>query len=115
MRVLIDEDIPKELTAQFHMPGVIVEHVEDVGRKGLRNSDLLASISGIYDVFVTGDTNLGHQQNLRAFDLAVVLIHPPRLVIEQIEPLIPAVVAAFQTAPKHAVTTIGPQKARRPT
>jgi hypothetical protein len=64
-------------------------------------------LSGTCDILVTGDTNLGHQQDLRRFDLAVVPIHPQRLVVDQILRLIPLAVAAFPTARKHAVTTIG--------
>jgi hypothetical protein len=62
---------------------------------------------------VTGDTNLGHQPDLRRFDLAIILVRPPRLVVDQIVPLIPEVVAAFATASKHAVTTVGRPKAPR--
>jgi superfamily I DNA/RNA helicase len=42
VRVLIDEDIPKELTAQFRMPGVIVDHLE-------------LSIGESHDLAVAGD------------------------------------------------------------
>ena len=107
MRIAIDEDIPNELTPLFRGPGLVVEHVEDLGFKGTKNGELLASLSGTHDVLVTGDTNLPHQQNLDNFDIAIVLIHPRRLLIDQIRPLIPRAVAAFATATKHAVTTIG--------
>ena len=76
---------------------------------------LLAAISGSADVLVTGDTNLGHQQNLKKFNLAIILVRPPRLVVDQIIPLIPEVVAAFPTAKRHAVTTIGRPKVARST
>ena len=107
MRIVIDEDIPSELTPLFRGPGLEIQHVEEIGLKGTKNGDLLAALSGACDVFVTGDTNLGHQQNLANYDLAVVLIHPRRLVIDQIKPLIPRAVAAFPAAPKHAVTIVG--------
>lgn len=110
MRIVIDEDIPNELTPLFRGPGFVVEHVEDLGLKGKKNGELLAALSGHYDILVTGDTNLQHQQNLREFDLAVVLIHPRRLVVDQIKPLVPRAIAAFPTARKHAVTTIGVAK-----
>jgi hypothetical protein len=116
MRVVIDEDIPSELTARFLAPGHSVQHVEEIGLKGKRNGVLLAALSGSADVFVTGDTALGHQQDLRKFDLAVILIHPRLLVVEQIVPLIPLAIAAYPTARKHAVTTIGlPKEPRRKT
>ena len=113
MRVVIDEDIPASLTPRFRTAGDTVNHVEDIGLKGKRNGVLLAAISGSADVLVTGDTNLGHQQNLKKFDLAIILVRPPRLVVDQIIPLIPDVVAAFPTAKRHAVTTVGRPKVAR--
>ncbi len=118
MRIAIDEDIPNELTPLFRGPGFVVKHIEDLGLKGMKNGDLLAALSGNYDILVTGDTKLEHQQNLRAFELAVVLLHPRRLVIDQIKGLIPGAIAAFPTARRHTVTTIGatetaPRKPRR--
>ena len=114
MRVVIDEDIPKELTPLFARPGLLVDHVEDIGLKGTKNGVLLAALSANCDILVTGDTNVGHQQNLDKFDLAIVLIHPRRLVVDQITPLIEAAVAAFPAARKHAVTVIGvPTTTRR--
>lgn len=113
MRVVIDEDIPASLTWRFRAGGDIVNHVEDLGLKGKQNGLLLAAISGSADVLVTGDTSLGHQQNLKSFDLAIILVRPPRLVVDQIIPLIPEAVAAFATAKRHAVTTIGRPKVPR--
>ena len=107
MRIVIDEDIPRELTSMFSSPGVDARHVEDIGFKGMKNGDLLTALSGTCEVFVTGDTNLGHQQNLARYDLAIVVIRPRRLVVDQIKPLIPLAISALATAQKHAVTTIG--------
>jgi hypothetical protein len=107
MRVVLDEDIPRALAPLFRAPGLTVQHVEEIDLKGKKNGELLSALSGTCDILVTGDTNLGHQQNLRKFDLAIVLIHPQRLVVDQIVRLIPLAVAAFPTARKHAVTTIG--------
>lgn len=90
-----------------------VHHVEDLGLKGMRNGELLAAISGSADVFVTGDTNLGHQQNLRRFDIAIILMHPPLLVMDRIRDLIPLAIQVYATAPKHAVTVVGTPVARR--
>ena len=89
MRVVIDEDIPASLTPLFRSGGHSVQHVEELGLKGTHNGVLLAAISGSADIFVTGDANLGHQQNLDRFDLAIILVRPPRLVLDQIIPLVP--------------------------
>ena len=101
------------LTPRFRTARDTVNHVEDLGLKGKHNGVLLAAISGSADVLVTGDTNLGYQQNLKKYDLAIILVRPLRLVVDQIIPLIPEVVAAFPTAKRHAVTTIGRPKVAR--
>lgn len=112
MLIVIDEDIPRELAPLFGGPGLEVLHVEDLGFKGMRNGDLLTALSTTCDVFITGDTNLQYQQNLARYDLAIVVLHPHRLVISQIKPLIPLAIASFAAAPRHAVTTIGVDELR---
>lgn len=107
MRVVIDEDIPASLTTRFRVAGHSVDHVEDLGLKGMHNGAPLTAISGVPDILLTGDANPGFQQNLNTFDLAIILVRPPRLVVDQIIALIPEVVAAFDSAERHKVTTIG--------
>jgi hypothetical protein len=41
VRIVTDEDIPRELAPLFGGPGLDVRHVEDLGLKGMRNGDLL--------------------------------------------------------------------------
>ena len=86
MRIVIDEDIPSELAPLFGGPDLDVQHVEEIGLKGTKNGELLTALSGACDVFVTSDTNLGHQLNLAKYDVAIVLLHPGRLVLDQIKP-----------------------------
>ena len=112
MRIVIDEDIPRELAPLFGGTGLEVLHVETLGFKGMRNGDLLTTLSETCDVFITGDTKLQYQQNLARYDHAIVVLHPHRLVISQIKPLIPLAIASFATAPRHAVTTIGADELR---
>lgn len=61
----------RELAPLFGGPGLDVRHVEDIGFKGMQNGALLAALSTACDVFVTGDTNIEHQQNLAKYDLAI--------------------------------------------
>lgn len=53
MRIVIDEDIPDELTPLFRGAGLVVKHVEDLGLKGKKNGELLTALSGNYDILVT--------------------------------------------------------------
>ena len=63
MKIIFDEDIPRELTPFFGTGGHEAVHVEDFGWKGITNGDLLQRISGAYDALITDDTNMRRQQN----------------------------------------------------
>ena len=65
MRVLLDEDLDHRLRKSLGVHEVFT--VGYLGWAGLKNGELLGAAEqrGI-DVFVTGDQNLGYQQNLEA-------------------------------------------------
>jgi hypothetical protein len=67
MRILLDESLPKE--PQSELPGHDVRTVQDMGRSGVKNGDLLARSVGQFDVFLTADQNLRYQQNLGALPI----------------------------------------------
>lgn len=69
MKVLLDECVTRKLGNDFS--GHEVHTVEQAGFKGLKNGQLLRAASGNYDVLVTVDRNIHHQQNLKLFRLAV--------------------------------------------
>jgi len=50
-----------------------------------------------FDVFLTNDQNLEHQQNLLRFDLAVVVLVAVTNDIEDLRPLMPAANEAIRT------------------
>jgi len=49
-----------------------VTTVQQAGFGGLQNGLLLAALEGAFDIFVTADKNLRHQQNLTGRILAIV-------------------------------------------
>jgi len=73
MKVLLDEDLDHRLRKSLSVHEVFT--VRYLGWAGLKNGELLlaAEQSGI-DVFVTGDQNLGYQQNLDARRMAIVTL-----------------------------------------
>mgnify|MGYP000188554597 CR=1 FL=1 len=107
MKILIDEDLPTALKKHFGNRHEVF-HVEDVGLKGTPNGELFRLIAGDYDVLVTADKNQRFQQNMAIHDIAVILLRPARKVLEQLIPLVPAVLAAIPDAPRHAVTIVEP-------
>ena len=93
MKILFDQGVPVPLGRQ------LAEHVVDTaferGWSNLRNSALLdLAERDRYQLLVTTDQNLRHQQNLAARGLAIVVLLPaswPRIddiraVVEQIGP-----------------------------
>jgi predicted nuclease of predicted toxin-antitoxin system len=88
MRVLLDECLPKKLKRE--VAADLVRSVPEMGWAGTKNGALLRLAEREFDVLLTNDQNLEHQQNLRQFDLAVVVLIAPTNDIEDLRPLMPA-------------------------
>ena len=93
MRVLLDESLPVALAAE--LPGHQVETVRGHGWAGFLNGELLRRARAEFDVFVTMDRNLPHQQNLVAIGMAVVLVLAKSNRLSHLRPLIPAILEAI--------------------
>lgn len=72
-RVLLDEDVPEPLRQSFE-DGMQVETVGYRKWKGFDNGDLLEQAASEYDVLVTQDDNLSHQQDISRYDIAVIVL-----------------------------------------
>jgi hypothetical protein len=93
VRVLLDESLPVDLAEE--LPGHQVETVRGHGWVGFLNGDLLRRARADFDVFVTMDRNLPHQQNLVAIGMAVVLVLAKSNRLSDLRPLIPAILEAI--------------------
>jgi len=86
MRVLLDENIDRLLKPLFDLSW----HVVTVGERdwtGKQNGELLQAAEKEFDVFVTMDRNLPHQQNLAALNLSVVVIQSHSNAFGYVSPL----------------------------
>jgi hypothetical protein len=94
VKLLLDECVTRFLKRDF------VEHevstVEDAGLKGLENGDLLKA-AGIFDVLVTVDRNIPHQQNLSGLQIGILILSAKRNSYARLKPLVPAALKALQT------------------
>ena len=72
-RVLLDENIDRKLKRSFDLSYEVVT-VPERGWSGKKNGELLRAAELEFDVLITLDRNLQHQQNLPKYALAVVLI-----------------------------------------
>jgi hypothetical protein len=73
LRILFDQGVPKPL--QPHLAGHEVQRVYQLGWAEEKNGDLLALAEAAgFQVLVTTDQNLKHQQNLFNWKLAVSIL-----------------------------------------
>ena len=72
MRILFDRGAPVPL--KEHLPGHQVETAFERGWSRLSNGELLAAAEGRFDVLITTDQNLRHQQSLAGRKLAVLVL-----------------------------------------
>lgn len=94
MRVLLDEQLPRQLATL--LVGHEVRTVHQQGWDGLKNGELLrrAEDAG-FEAFVTADQNLEFQQNLRGSRLFVAVLVAPSNAFEDLVPRAPATLAGL--------------------
>ncbi len=88
MKILLDECLNWRLKKEFELHEVFI--VQDMGWSGIINGDLLvkASESG-FEIFIVIDKSLQFQQNLKRYNLAVIVLKTRLNRLEYIRPLIP--------------------------
>lgn len=69
MKVLLDECLPKKL--KYEIAAETVRTVPECGWASKQNGELLRLAEQEFDVLVTNDQNMEHQQTINAFDLGV--------------------------------------------
>ncbi len=95
MKVLLDECLPKKL--KHEVEADFVQTVPEAGWASKKNGELLRLAEADFDVLLTNDQNIEHQQNLRKFDLAFIVLVAPTNDITDLKPLMPAANEALKT------------------
>jgi len=78
MKVLLDENLDWRL--ERHLTGHTVTSISKVGWAGIKNGELLRRADGAFDVLVTMDKGIYHQQNLSQLKLAIVALKANQVV-----------------------------------
>jgi predicted nuclease of predicted toxin-antitoxin system len=94
LRILLDECVPRRLKRHFRDRGLVLT-VTDAGLSGYKNGQLLRRISGDYNVFITIDKSIQHQQNFASFDICLALLRVVSNDIADIEPVLPRLLARW--------------------
>ncbi|HEY0544754.1 MAG TPA: DUF5615 family PIN-like protein [Pyrinomonadaceae bacterium] len=87
MKVLLDECVPRKLRRELSQHEVLT--VTERGWSGVKNGELLALAEAEFDVFLTVDQNLKYQQNLKAFNIGVILLVARNNRLKTLLPLMP--------------------------
>lgn len=105
MKVLLDEDVPRYLRRELAEHDVST--AGENGWSGIRNGVLLglAADAG-FEVLLTCDRNIQHQQNIPALRLAVVMLAVRRKRRQTILPLAPEILALLDTTPQPGTLAI---------
>jgi predicted nuclease of predicted toxin-antitoxin system len=74
MKLLIDENLPKAL--KQYLSEYDVYTVRDMGWQGKKNGELMAlMLAEQFEVLITFDKNLQHQQNFERYPVAVLVLN----------------------------------------
>ena len=105
MRILLDEDVPRPI--KRHLEGHEVSTIPEVGWAGIKNGVLLglAAAAG-FEVFLTCDRNVQHQQSVPALGLALVVLAVRDSKLDTIRPLVPEILALLDDAPAAGTVAI---------
>lgn len=95
MRIILDECLPKRLMHELAEHDVVT--VPMAGWAGVQNGELLRRIAGKFEVFVTIDSNLIHQQNTGSLPFGIVVLQAASNKIEDIRPLVPGIIRILHT------------------
>jgi len=91
--ILLDEGVPRVI--QRRLPDLPIYTVDEMSWRGIRNGQLLDLMAERFDILVTTDKNLRHQQNLVKRQISAVIL--PTNQIPLVIELLPQIEAAFTT------------------
>jgi hypothetical protein len=104
-RVLLDESVPHEIAAAVTEPAVAT--VQGLGWAGMRNGALLRAARTVgFEVLVTVDRHMQHQQNVAVSGLALVVLRARSTRVPELIPVVPALNAVLSEVRVGTVTEL---------
>lgn len=105
MRVLVDQCLPRRLAAE--LTGHEATTVRAQRWLGLRNGVLLrAAVDAGFDVFITNDSSIEFQQNVKRIGIAVIALVGFRNRIQDLRTAVPDILEELATIQPGEVRTI---------
>lgn len=105
MKILLDECLPLDFRHAF--TGHLVHTAEWAGFKGKQNGELLleAELAG-YEVLLTVDQGIPHQQDLAGRRISIITFQPPTNRLEDLLPFVTLILQALETITPGAIVSI---------
>ena len=104
MRILLDENVPHRLRYRL-LPNHEVSTVQEQEWTSFENGALLSIAEGEFDVLITFDSSMEHQQNLGGKAISILVIRTVSNAYKHLAPLIPSILQALEE--------IGPGEVKR--
>lgn len=93
LKILLDECLPRKLKRE--LTGYEVQTVQGAGWASKKNGELLRLMLDVFDVFITVDSNMSYQQNLKDLPIRFIVLIAYNNRIKSLLPLMPRVRAAL--------------------
>ncbi len=105
MKVLLDENLPHALRRELGSHDVFT--VAYMGWSGTRNGVLLRKAADAgFEVMITLDDGVEYQQNQQTLPLAVMILSAASNDIDDLSPLVPAILLRLETLTPQAITRV---------
>jgi|ERR1035437_4694861 hypothetical protein len=105
MKLLLDENLPKRLKEDFADHEIYT--VRDMAWNGIKNGQLLGlMVENGFEVLLTFDKNLQHQQNFRKYSITVLVLSAPTNTYLELTKLIPQIKETLLSDPLPKGSTI---------
>ena len=103
-RVLFDEDVPRQLRRDLQE--FEIRTVQEECWSSLKNGELLRRAEKAFDVLLTADKRLQHQQNIPAYRIGVVVIGTPDARLPRLQQILHDLRAAIRDVTPGAVIVV---------
>jgi predicted nuclease of predicted toxin-antitoxin system len=106
MKILLDECLPRRLLRDLN--GYSVTTAPRQGWSGKKDAELILLADGEFDVFITIDSNIVFQQNLRTLHLRMIVLRAVNSRYETLQPLVPDLLQALnRSMASGSIVTVG--------
>ncbi len=102
--ILFDRGVPEELRERLAPHQITL--LRERGWSELQNGKLLRQAELEFDILVTTDTNIKHQQNLSNFALAILVLRAFKISLPRYLTVLPEILAQIETLEAGQITYV---------